>query len=106
MPREPGGKPHCDAQGLSDRLTPHARGLEVLSTPLDTYTTARKAAMINTNNALVARLEDYFARAGKDGDPPFFKRFTLTCSEEAPLGWSLTPRAGNRIDDAGYDEPS
>ena len=74
------------ARGLCDRLTPDARGLEVLTTPFETYTTARKAVMIYTNNASVARLQTSFAEKAGDVDSPFFKTFVLTCTEEAPLG--------------------
>ena len=96
----------ADAQGLCDRLIhPDAQGLEVLTTPFETYTTARKAAMIGNNDAQVTRLQTYFAeKAGDiDLDPPFFKTFVLTCTEETPLGWSLTKRARNRIDDSLKD---
>ncbi|MGA7497254.1 MAG: tetratricopeptide repeat protein, partial [Isosphaeraceae bacterium] len=89
------------AQGLCDPLThPDARGLEVLTTPFETYTTARKAAMIGNNDAQVTRLQAYFAKETKDKDPPFFEKFVLICTEEAPLGWSLTPRARKRIDES------
>jgi hypothetical protein len=64
-----------------------ATSLQWLTTPFDTFTTTKKAAMIDSNDSKVDALQEDFKR---DRGDRFFRPFLLQCEAEAPLGWSLT----------------
>ena len=71
-------------------------GLGELTVPIDTYTTAKLAAMLDANDSKLDELRKRFAEGKERSD--FFKTFVLECDEEAPLGWSLTDSDRRRLD--------
>ena len=88
---------------LSGFLSRLLSSFQWLTTPMEGYTMAKKAAMISQNDSLVDNIHGDF----DDEDDPlfnkgdcFFQPFVFELREEVPLSWNITHPDRKRLDNA------
>ena len=85
-----------ESKGFFPRLS---SSLQWLTTPMEGYTMAKKAAMVSQNDCLIDTIDGDFIYS-YDKNEDFFQPFVLELREEVPLSWNITQPDRKRLDDA------
>ncbi len=86
------------ATSLQQFASKIATSLQFLSTPLEGYMTANKAAMIAHNDSMIETVKDALSKDEHGSN--FLRTFVFECNVDVPLSWFITQANCSRLDKA------